>query len=491
VVGIPVAPPLVQTLRYEVQPRFTIENRFDDEQWQQPEEVDYRYEVSTFTTTNTLRFLYQADFYDRYLIYDDTVTILGNYRTLYNTERMDPGDFDKEREQAFDFSKFETRNDIKLTSFFLQRDPYWDATNLSYSLNTILYQRVFDELDANDDPVYANRGFRWDDEYVTAHQVDAQFRLDVWQARQSLDLQAVLPPLTDEYSSSLTLVTGIVTSNASVSAVYDESEWTFNPLSTSQVVQPLEWLSFSHSELFDIEQDEWTSLELETIVGPLTASYLMEKSRDFEFVDDFVFQGFSSPWQPAGADSLRPTSATVALDFDRDFDPLWKNRLLLSSSVTSALNMNLLRYTESSFDITFRLGVAIHEFLDLTFESVSENDFVYQYIPPLAQKVGRQPRNLFEDLANSYNFFNRQDRQESFFKLKRIAVSAVHRMGDWDLTFSYSGSPEEVQDGSIRRLEWVPQMEIVLEWKPIPEIRSQVTQEDDVIDYEFGREPSP
>ncbi|MFP4430414.1 MAG: hypothetical protein ACLFPV_04125 [Spirochaetaceae bacterium] len=491
VVGIPVAPPLTQSLRYEILPRFTVENRFDDDAWQQPEDVDYAYELSTFTTTNTLRLIYQADFFDRYLVYDDTVTVVGNYRSLYNSDRLESDDYAKEREQAFDFSKVETRNDLTLTSFFLQRNPYWDASNLSYSLDTILYQRLYDGLDADDDPVYEDRTIRWDDEYVTAHQAEAQLRLDIWQATQSLDLKAILPPLTDEYSSSLTMVTGIVTSTLSVAAVYDDSEWTYKPLSSSQTVAPLSWLSFSHSEIFDIERDEWTSFTLESVVGPLTAEYLMTKSRDYEFVDDFVFQGFSSPWQPAGADSLRPTSATVAVDFDRELDPLWKNRLLFSTSVSSGLNMNLLRYTESSFDITFGLGVNIHKFLDLTFESVSENDFVYQYIPRLAEKVGREPRNLFQDLSDSYSFFNRQEREQSFFKLKRIVVSAVHRMGDWDLTFSYSGAPEEVEVGTDRRLEWVPQMEIVLEWKPIPEIRSSVTREDDVTDYAFGRETNP
>lgn len=491
VVGIPVAPPLNQSLRYEVLPRFTVENRFDDDDWKQPEDVDYAYELSTFTTTNTLRFIYQADFFDRYLVYDDTVILVGNYRSLYNSDRMEDEDYDKQREQAFDFTKFETRNEITLTSFFLQRNPYWEATNLSYSLNTILFQRLYDGLDAEEKPVYDSRTFRWDQDYVTAHQAEARLRLDIWQARQSLDLKAILPPLTDEYSSSLTMITGIVTSSLSVSAVYDNSEWTYRPLSSSQTVAPLSWLSFSHSEIFDIQRDEWTSFRLETIVGPLTAAYLMTKSRDYEFVDDFVFQGFSSPWQPVGADTLRPTSATVSLDFDREHDPLWKNRLLFTTSISSRLNMNLLRYTESSFDIAFGLGVKIHQFLDLTFESVSENDFVYQYIPRLAEKVGREPRNLFQDLADSYSFLNREEREESFFKLKRIVVSAVHRMGDWDLTFSYSGAPEEVLDGGDRRLEWVPQMEIVLEWKPIPEIRSRVTREDDRTDYEFGREPNP
>jgi lipopolysaccharide assembly outer membrane protein LptD (OstA) len=491
VVGIPVAPPLTQSLRYEVLPRVTVENRFDDGEWKQPEDVDYTYEVSTFTTTNTLRLLYQADFFDRYLVYDDTITLIANYRSLYNSDRMEDDDYAKEREQAFDFSRLETRNSLLLTSFFLQRKPYWDASNLSYSLDTTLYQRLFDSLDADDNPVYDDRTFRWDDDYVTAHQVDAKLRLDIWQARQSLDLSATLPPLTDEYSSTLTTITGIVTSSVSVSAVYDNREWTYNPLSSSQTIAPLGWLSFSHSEVFDIEGDEWTSFKLESVLGPLRSEYLMTKSRDYEFVDDFVFQGFSSPWQPVGADTLRPTSATVALNFDRELDPLWKNRLLLSTLVSSGLNMNLLRYTESSFDITFGLGVKIHKFLDLTFESVSENDFVYQYVPRLAEKVGREPRNLFTDLADSYSFFNRQEREESFFKLKRIAVSAVHRMGDWDLTFSYSGAPEEVIDGGDRRLEWVPQMEIVLEWKPIPEIRSQVTREDDITDYAFGSDPNP
>jgi hypothetical protein len=112
---------------------------------------------------------------------------------------------------------------------------------------------------------------------------------------------------------------------------------------------------------------------------------------------------------------------------------------------------------------------------------------VYRYVPSLADRVGVEPKNGFVDLTRSFNFFDIEDRRASDFNLKRVDIEAVHYLGDWVLTFEYSGLPEQVEGADGRdRFEWRREFAIFLEWVPIPELNTdvQVTDEEGVT---YGR----
>jgi hypothetical protein len=83
------------------------------------------------------------------------------------------------------------------------------------------------------------------------------------------------------------------------------------------------------------------------------------------------------------------------------------------------------------------------------------------------------------DLARSFNFFRREDREFSSFNLRRVDISAVHDLGDWELSVSYGGTPEVVTEEGVSSLQWTRNVSVVLEWKPIPEIRTEIEADEE------------
>jgi hypothetical protein len=55
-------------------------------------------------------------------------------------------------------------------------------------------------------------------------------------------------------------------------------------------------------------------------------------------------------------------------------------------------------------------------------------------------------------------------------------VKATHYLGDWNLNVEYSGRPEQVTDDLGRRsYEWNRELSILLQWRPIPELKSSIS----------------
>jgi hypothetical protein len=73
------------------------------------------------------------------------------------------------------------------------------------------------------------------------------------------------------------------------------------------------------------------------------------------------------------------------------------------------------------------------------------------------------------------------DREESSFKLQSINLSLVHNLHDWDFSLTYSGKP--VLDEDAHTYEWVPSLTILLQWKPIPEMKKEITYDEDGLNF--------
>ncbi len=109
---------------------------------------------------------------------------------------------------------------------------------------------------------------------------------------------------------------------------------------------------------------------------------------------------------------------------------------------------------------------------------------MYQYIPSLAEEVDRTWRNPLVDLLKSFNFLHTKDRYESYFKLTSISLEAIHHLDDWDLTISYTGTPELLTRANGRQeFRWNGIFGIFLQWKPIPAIKSEFRYDESGLTY--------
>jgi lipopolysaccharide assembly outer membrane protein LptD (OstA) len=100
----------------------------------------------------------------------------------------------------------------------------------------------------------------------------------------------------------------------------------------------------------------------------------------------------------------------------------------------------------------FRIDASFYRFWTAYFSVYSRNEEIWRYLPNTARKQGVEPVNPVTDLLKSYNFFNRDDRKASHFKLKSLSFGLVRDLHDWELKFDYTGNRELAFDGS--KFEW-------------------------------------
>ncbi len=480
--GLRFQEPLNYSVGYTLNPRLTVINEYDQASWTEPEDIDFAVAYSSLTSNNSARINYRADIYDRLFVVSGAIDSTYRYRTIYNSELLTEAQLRNLETQAFRYGSARVGNNLRLSTFPFTRDSYFSRTNVSYDLNVTLYDRAYVGRDPEDDgPVYDDRFFRWDEEFVRAHNVNLNLLADYWRATQSLRLRADLPPLDDRYTGRLDLVTGPLTSTIEAEARRPEDEWIYSPLRITETLRFRPELFLQQRFVYDIEEDQVDSLSTSLRLWPLTASLNFRNTPGFRFVSPVAG---TSPWQPRDEARLQATDADLRLDLRYESDPLWRNRVRWGARFDSLLRMNFLRFTESFLDVRAGFNVQVHEFLDLRFSSVSRNALVYQYVPSLADRVGVPTRNFFDDVLQSFAFGDQAAREQSPFNIQSVEVAAVHHLDDWDLTISYRGSPDVITGADGRQqYRWVPFVEITLVWRPIPEIRSEFRYEDDEFYY--------
>ena len=184
---------------------------------------------------------------------------------------------------------------------------------------------------------------------------------------------------------------------------------------------------------------------------------------------------------PGAEQSVRATD--LALDYRLDTETLsyWKNRVKLQAGVRTRLAVDPEAYVrDNSLAFDLRLGLHIHEFLDLSFVSSSVNRHLHRYLPATAERAGERWVNPIVDLARSFNFLNPDDRMASAFKLESLRVEALHRLGDWNLSLAYQGRPEQHSECPDTErvgpcIAWTPALSVEVRWLPIPELYGSVS----------------
>lgn len=96
----------------------------------------------------------------------------------------------------------------------------------------------------------------------------------------------------------------------------------------------------------------------------------------------------------------------------------------------------------------FSLNALVHPLWTFYFSVLSRNDDIWRYIPKSARERGQEPVNPVKDLLKSFNFFNVEDRKDSYFKMKSLSLGLIHDLHDWELKFDYTGNRELSFDGS-------------------------------------------
>jgi lipopolysaccharide assembly outer membrane protein LptD (OstA) len=466
-------------LNYAVNPKFTWETKMDSGAWQQPSDINLNVEYSSINLRNTADLSYSLSLYQKLFTLNGSIRFTSQFRDVYNkSDSLTEIKWDDLKLQAYQYSLFGIRNSITLATYPFSDDTVFGASNIHYSLHTLLFDRRFDSLDSYDNPIYVDSFVQWNTDYIDEHSVGLSLNAQFLSFTQQLSLEADLPPHDGRFSAELKLGAGPFSSRLTSSLTKSAAAWELQPLQSTSSLKVDEWLLLEERFVYTPSLDTISSSSSSLKLDFFNVKFDALLSRAYEF------QGAGIGWSAFGDTVLRPARLSIGLDIEPETEAVWKNRIRWGMHSNTSLNVNLLRFTESSLVFTLGVDLYIHEFLTLSFSSQSSNDFIYQYIPGLPEKIGRPWRDPFTDLLKSFNFFNIQDRYDSFFNLDSLSVSAVHHLEDWDLTIEYSGRPNlKTDNGGTPRYVWDSIISISLVWIPIPEIERSIRITDDVIQY--------
>ncbi len=185
-------------------------------------------------------------------------------------------------------------------------------------------------------------------------------------------------------------------------------------------------------------------------------------------------------WLQREDEKFVPSKLTATINYSKYGKPFWRNRIRYKTNIQAGYNMDLQKFTDNSFIFSMGFEANVYRLFNVSFSTTSENNSTYRYSDRMSGKIGQEKLNPLEDLWNSLKLWDKSSRYESSFKLKSLDAKIVHHLGDWDLSYTYSGVPDlETNSSGIPEWEWKSEFCILVQWNPIPELKTQVKYKDD------------
>ncbi len=470
--------PLAYSVKYTVSPKVNYLLTANPDEWKEPSDAKYDFAYSTVTLQNSVQISYDTQVYDQIFKTAGNLALTMQYQDMnFLNDSLSEAVKNSLRQTAYRNSSSTLANTVEFSTFPLYKNEVFKSSNMKYSNSSILFKKTFLEMDG-DSPVYKDRYFRISRDMMTANKVSVDLKAEIPLFTPSASAYYVCPPLDEVFNLTGSLATGPLTSSVTFQTKKDANDvWKNQPISFSETLKISDNVSFATTYKYDFEEDTPSSLDSTLKLWHLTANFSAQYTYPYTFDDQ-------KGWLRDTEKDFIPSSAGLSYNYTYKSDPMWKNRIRLTSGVTSSWTMNLIQFTESSMSFKFDFVFTLYRFLDLKFSSTSTNTMTYQYIPPLAEKVGRSWRNPLTDLAKSFNFWSDSDRHDSFFKLSTLSVEIVHHLDDWDLSMSYSGTPELVTNtNGTQSFRWDSILAITLRWKPISQIKTEIQYDKNGLRY--------
>ncbi len=435
---------------YQVQPRATLEHTFDTTNWINKQDVDYGILYRTFDTGGTGQVTAAASLWDRLVDNSTTLSLDTEYRYRFDPDANAASTWQSLVQSDLQQDHLIVRGTNQTTVRPLQAVPELSGSTASYRLGLRLYQLSYpDPLN----PVLTGVGPTWTQDAVTDNtaQANLQYQTGIWTNNLGLTLQ--LPPLVPTYTALVSSGTPDITGKLQAQGAA--------PISSTPSTQPFVLTAgldaISNISLSQAFQYDPTVTTLQTATS---------QWKFWGFTGSYVAQALTT------GSSLEPATLNLAYTSGSNPRYFWKDRIKVDASVQTSWNMNLQQPSINELDLTFNLNFSIYKFLDLTFSSVSYNNQTYLYFPAWA---GANYKSPLEDLIQSINFFNIQDRYKSNFKLRSLSVTLVHHLRDWDVSFTYTGSPQlRTLTSGRQAIEWTPTFSLQIKWIAVPVMQSTI-----------------
>lgn len=471
------------SLKWDFSPSISYESTYDTNSWSTPDDVEWDDFSSLFYQIKTPVKLIGNYAWDK-----DLVSFSSNLN-FYNVKQdhlhLSDSVYSSEASRAnvllTDYTNsvysFETDNTLVVHPF--HKDPLFHPVSLSWNFVADVLRKDF--VGTADDPEWEVNGIEWDDSFVDTHTASATFGVDAFGYEETISFTTNLSPRLESYEGKLSLLWPFGSFSATgkyfqQATADDGAEWEWDPLSAV-----LSWklpfgFTFNQEYTHDMNENEPTTLSFTLSHKYLSVYYTVNNAIQYvlEEGEGWVADGTESQFKPYSAGfSFSNLSSPLSLN-------LWKNRVSVSLGLSTSVELNLRQKTESSFSFGPKIMVSVADFFDLSFQSTSTNSVLARYFPGLFGLDAEIPgeKNIFVDLAKSFNFWDMDDRRNSGFKLKTLEVEMKHYLHDWTASFKAVITPELRTSGGDYRYEFSPLIVFSVSWNPVSDVKTTIKTED-------------
>jgi len=368
-------------------------------------------------------------------------------------------------------------------------DPIFGQTSLQYGFRgTLIKSKRYDPLASPNGPELAPQWGKWVKEKsgedilgLTNHQLSANLAANILNKNQNITVSAALPPLDGLVSTNATFRVWISETNINFRVEKPEisDEWIFKPISLSEILRFNNSSSLTYYMVIDPEKNnDITSIRTTLTLWAFKAEFLMTHTSPWVFTPPSQIN--IGGWAQQGDPALYPGELSFAYNPSLANFIIVKDKINLRVNFNTSLKFNLLKYTESSFDISLGFTLNIEKFLSLEFSAKSTNNVIWRYlkgVPGMEDLTSMYPdgpqNNLFLDLLDSFNFFDESKRRRSGFKMGNLNIKVTHFLGDWKAELGIGMYPHRNDNVVPKRFEIVTDVSFLVSWTPISEIKSE------------------
>ena len=442
----------------------------------------------------------------------------GSFFTMTNSLSYDPlwqahpntdGYSDKEKKnlQKADYSA-QARNLTNTNSVSFKPFAYiptFAETGITWNNTMKIYRKKFTG-DA-DKIVWEEKWLDWDDtESITANSLTVTLGMTELDSKfkQTLSLSSTLKPLTAKYTGSINLVFPYVSFSAST-GVYEKSKddktLQYNPLSQSLSISLFnsnlklsESFSYVYNDNTEKKEKHAESLKISLSYKQLSVSYNSSYTLKYDLFVDAANEKGQKGYVQRKEKEFTPFSASLSYSLPSKTYYSWFNRITWTPGLSTNINYDFIKPTNSYFQIVPSLTYNINNFFKLTFSATTKNSSVYWYF----QKKGKFSDNSFygnnfatkigADIIQSFGIYGmngwgwqnnafRKNRETSGFKLKSLNMTLTHNLHDWDFNMTWRFEPKIVKINNVQKYVFDPYISIGIVWNPMQSIKTNLTHE--------------
>ena len=461
------------------------ETTFASSQWNTPEDIRWKdYESRYYQLKGNAGLKGTLSYSQNLISLSSNLAVSGNYQ-------RHPWTRDVSKKPILELNNFKTnvytlKNENSITINPFVYTDLFKPVSFSWNITEILAKNTFTGTYSN--PKWETQRVKWNKNFITTHTGSAVFGIVLAEKyTQKITFSMNLPPLLQAYTTSLNVSFPYGAFTVSTKLFEKENtakKWAWDPFKAD-----LTWtlpydIRTAQTYIYNIQ--EKSNERLHITFGWKYISSFYTQSRE---VPQKLIPG--SGWILNGPEK-RFIPFALGFSFSNTSNPLtiyaWKNRIKIQLGLSSTLQFNLVRITDSYFTFAPKIIFNIHEFWDFSFGSSSRNDVIARYF----QKALNLPvvipgnTNILTDLAQSFYFWDRPKREAAGFKLQSLDIGFTHYLKDWTLKFNCEIKPQLKNRGARKYYEFSPIITFAVEWNPISDIKVEAKKKEGKFSVERG-----